>query len=105
MCSSCSDQQCRSSLAGVRHRSGLRVDGSARQRLAQPGSGSRGEHCTCYWAAGADLPKSISLLEQLYVDAPLPGCRRGGDPTDAATGDQDPEITPPYGFLGFIASI
>ena len=25
--------------------------------------------------------------------------------TDAATGDQDPEITPPHGFLGFIASI
>jgi hypothetical protein len=44
------------------------------------------------------------LREQLGVDAPLPECESGGNSTDAATSDQDPEITPPHGFLDFIAS-
>jgi len=34
------------------------------------------------------------------VDDPLPERERGGDATDPAAGDQEPEITLPHGFLG-----
>jgi hypothetical protein len=82
----------------------LRVDGDARQRLAQPQGPEYPGRIRTELDPGSDLPKGVSLLEQLGVDAPLPECESGGNSTDAATRDQDPEITPPHGFLGFIDS-
>jgi hypothetical protein len=76
----------------------LRVDGDARQRLAQPQGPEYPGRIRTELDAGSDLPRGVRLLEQLGVDAPLPECESGGNSTDAATGDQDPEITPLMDF-------
>jgi hypothetical protein len=87
-------------LAGVPRTvvSPLGVDGDARQRPAQPQGPEYPGRIRTELDAGSDLPKGVRLLEQLGVDGPLPECESGGNSTDAATSDQDPEITPPHGF-------
>jgi hypothetical protein len=70
----------------------LRVDGDARQRSAQTQRAEYPRRVCTKLDAGADLPKCFRLLEQKGVDATLPQRERGRDATDAAAGDQDPEI-------------